>query len=280
MIVTALAVATVSASVFAQPASRTVVIRATDYAFQFPANMPAGRTTFVLENTGKVRHELNITLLKPGVSIDTFMKTVRANETTQSLIVGPVGVLFAKPGERSAAGLTVDLKTGQQYAAICIFRDSAKAPRHYDMGMYSLLTVGSGREKPARASMVPTDTIVGTDYAYQYPRTLSPGRHRFAFRNDGKMRHELSFILLKPGVTLQKMQETEKAGGDVDSLIDKDLGLLHSRGGSRPVGVLEFDLLPGREYVIACFFKDDDKAPEHYTLGMFGNIRVSGNAAQ
>jgi len=34
------------------------------------------------------------------------------------------------------------------------------------------------------------------------------------------------------------------------------------------------DMLPGREYMIACFFKDTDKSPEHYALGMYGSIKV------
>jgi hypothetical protein len=66
----------------------------------------------------------------------------------------------------------------------------------------------------------------------------------------------------------------EKAGGDVDSLFDSSIGVLHSLGKKPVVGAIEVDLLPGREYFIECGFKDDDNAPPHYKLGMFGSIRV------
>ncbi len=259
-------------------AEKELEITASDYAFQAPAAIPAGVTTFRFRNNGKQKHELNISLLKPGVPIDSLIAAVRRDESVKALTDGAVGVLFADPGEITEGRLTTKLIPGREYAVICIFRDSANAPRHYDMGMYATLRVTDAPSN-AKPAEIPTDTIVGTDYAFRYPRTVSPGRRRFAFRNDGKMRHELSIALLKPGVTLQKVQETERAGGDVGAFFEKDFGLVHARGGEAPLGELEIDMLAGREYTIACFFQDDPKAPEHYTLGMYGAIRVSGKAA-
>ena len=250
-----------------------IEIVASDYAFTAPANLPAGRTTFRFANKGKVRHELNISRLKPDVSIGRFLAAVRADESVQSLTEGPVGVLFAEAGETSHGGLSVDLTKGQRYAVICIFRDSANAKRHYDLGMYSVIEVGSG-QPIAPLPQLPTDTIIATDYAFQYPREVAPGRHTFVMRNEGKQRHELDFVLLKKGVTLKRLQEVEKSGASVDSLFDGSIGLLHGRPGQRVLGDLVIDMLPDREYVIACFFKDSPKSPEHYMLGMFGSIRT------
>jgi hypothetical protein len=255
-----------------------VEIVASDYAFQAPATLPAGRTTFKFVNHGKVRHELNISRLKPGVSIDTLLQLVRADKTVRDVTEGPVGVLFASPGGQSSAGLAVDLSPGETYAVICIFRDSAGAKAHYDLGMYSLIRVDQG-QNVASAPAAKIDTIVATDYAFQYPRTLAPGAHTFVMRNDGKMRHQLDFALLKKGVTFQKLKEVEKAGGDVIALFDGEFGLLHSRGLQNPLGGLTIEMLPGREYLIACFAKDDEKSPEHYELGMFGSITISGTPA-
>ena len=255
-----------------------VEIVASDYAFRAPATLPAGRTTFKFVNQGKVRHELNISRLKPGVSIDSLLTKVRANESVRDLIKGPVGVLFASPGGQSSAGLAVDLSPGETYAVICIFRDSAGAKAHYDLGMYSLLRVDQERNVVS-AAQAKIDTIVATDYAFQYPRTLAPGTHTFVMRNDGKMRHQLDFALLKKGVTFQKLKEVEKAGGDVMALFDGEFGLLHSRGLQNPLGGLTIEMLPGREYLIGCFVKDDEKSPEHYELGMFGSITISGAPA-
>ena len=262
-----------------KPARATdVEIIANDYAFQAPASLPAGRTTFRFVNHGKVRHELNISRLKPGVSIDALLKKVRADESVKDLTQGPVGVLFAKSGSRSDAGLTVELTPGETYAVICIFRDSAGAKPHYDLGMYSVISVDAGQSVSSAPRAV-VDTIVATEYAFQYPRTLAPGTHSFVMRNDGKMRHQLNIVLLKKGVTLQRLREVEKARGDIDALFEGDFGLLHSRGLENPLGQLTIDMLPGREYVIACFFQDDEKSPPHYDLGMFGSITTSGTPA-
>ena len=250
-----------------------VEIVGNDYAFTAPASVPAGRTTFRFTNNGKVRHELNISRLKPGVSIDQLLTAVRADQTVQPLIEGPVGVLFAQPGETSQSSLSVDLAKGQKYAVICIFRDSAGAKRHYDLGMHSVIDVGAA-QAVAPMPQLPTDTIIATDYAFQYPREVAPGRHTFVLRNEGKQRHELDFVLLKKGVTLKHLQEAEKSGGNVDSLFEGSFGLLHGRPGQEILGNLVIDMLPDREYVIACFFKDNDKSPEHYMLGMFGSIRT------
>lgn len=259
-------------------ASRQVEIGGLDYAFQAPKELPAGRTVFRFLNKGKVRHEFNIFLLKPGVAIDRVLAAQRAGETVKSLIDGPVGVLFAQPGEKPASGIASDLLPGREYGVICIFQDSATAPRHYDMGMYSVIKVA---RSPVRLASPPSavDTVIGIDYAFRYPRTVTPGKHTFVFRNEGKVRHEFSVSLLKKGVTLEKVREVEKANGNVDALFEQDLGLLNSRAGETSLGQLEIDMLPGREYVIVCFFQDTEKSKPHYELGMFGTIRVSDKTA-
>ncbi len=257
-----------------------VDIVATDYAFEPPAQVDAGRATFRFVNKGKVRHELSISRLKPGASMDEFLDSVRADNSVQKLIEGPVGVLFAAPGTKSAAGLSVNLRPGERYAIICVFKDSSAAKPHYELGMYKVVSV-TGPMPVAGLPAEATDTIVATEYAFRYPRSVEAGRHTFVLRNDGKMRHEMNIALLKRGVTLTHLREIEKTGANIDSLFDAaDFGILHARSGVTPVGEITLDMLPGREYVITCFFKDSDKSPAHYDLGMFGSIQVSPKPAK
>jgi len=279
LLIDVVALVTVGVTAIAPPESREVDVVGIDYAFQVPRELPAGPTTFSFRNNGKKRHEFNIFLLKPGVSVTQVLELQKAGKSAQPLVEGPVGVLFAEPGGKSAAGLSAHLLAGRDYAVICIFRDTANAPRHYEMGMYSVIHVLPGKKSPASVAARLADTIVGSDYAFRYSKTLAPGTHTFVFRNEGKVRHEFNMVLLKPGITLERVLEVEKTKGDIDALFDDGIGVLWSRAGEMPFGRLEVDLLPGREYLIECGFSDDDKSPPHYTLGMYGSIVVSGKPA-
>ena len=242
-----------------------------DYAFSVPGELPAGRRAFRFENRGKARHELNISLLKPGATIQQFIAAANAGKPLSPFIDFPVGVLFAEPGKSSPSALSTELLAGRAYAVICIFRDSAGKPRHHELGMYSAIRVANAPaaiEKP-----VLVDTVVGMDYAFRAPATLRPGVHYFAFVNTGKQRHEVALALLKKGVTLQKIVELDKVDGDIDPYLEHNFGLLHAQPGTTPAGLLRVELLPGRTYLLECGFSDTEKSPPHYKLGMYGVIQ-------
>ena len=249
-----------------------------DYAFTIPSELPAGRTSFRFRNTGKQRHELNIALLKPGVTVQQFMTAANAGKPVADLVDGSVGVLFARPGTRSSAGLSTDLIAGRTYVVRCIIKDSASAPRHEAIGMYSALRI-TATKAAAPLPTIAVDTVVGTDYAFHYPRTLAPGPHRFAFTNLGEQRHEVAIRLMAPGATLDQIVKADAAGEAVGRFFDREsFGLLIAPGGKKPVGLLDVDLLPGRDYFIECRLADSDTAKPHYMLGMIGVIHVTGTA--
>ena len=134
-LISAFAFATHTDSAFGKPDQREVDVVALDYAFQVARELPPGPTTFGLQNRGKRRHELNIFLLKPGATVTQVLEMQKAGKSTQAFVEGPVGVLFAKPGKTSPSRLSTDLRPGREYGIICIFRDTATAPRHFEMGM-------------------------------------------------------------------------------------------------------------------------------------------------
>jgi hypothetical protein len=271
----ALTISTTAASPSLQPLqspARDVEVVGVDYAFTVPATLPAGLTTFHFRNAGQHAHELNIFLLKRGVTIDEVIRTRKAGGKTNPLTDGAIGVLFADKGKPSSATLSAELLPGRDYGVLCIFTDTAGARPHYELGMYKSIHI-SPDARPASAA-VRADSVIAVDYAFRYPHEMSPGRHSLAFRNDGKQRHELLIQLLKKGVTLDSVLATAKAKGDVDALTDDGIGVLHARGGESSLGQLNVEFLPGREYMIVCTFMDDDKSPPHYALGMYGSIRV------
>jgi hypothetical protein len=255
------------------PKSNDVTVVGTDYAFRLPSELPAGLTTFHFRNESKHNHELNIFLLKPGVTIDQVIQAGKEGKSQMALIEHPVGVIFARKGNTAMATLTTNLLVGRVYGIQCILRDTANAPRHTQLGMYASVLV---KTSDVSSPSVKADSVVAVDYAFaSYPREISAGRHSIAFRNAGKQRHEFSIVLLKQGVTADSVNGLDKAKGDVRPLFENHIGVLHSRGGETALGLLDIDFLAGREYLVECGFQDDDKSPPHYELGMTGSIRVS-----
>lgn len=261
------------------PRYREVNVIGLDYAFQLPRELPAGPTMFRFENKGKVPHEMNIVMLKPGVSPARFLEVLKGTDPLQPMIEGPIGVLFADPGGRSGAGLSTELVAGRDYFVRCIFRDKGKGPRHYEMGMYSVIHVPASRVV-SRPPAVRADTFVAVNYAFRYPRTLPPGHHSFVFDNQGSVRHEMNVDLLQKGVTIEQVVKVGASGGDIGPMFEGTMGLLSSPVGKKSLGRLEVDLLPGREYSIVCMFTDSANAPRHVALGMYGMIRVPGGAGR
>jgi hypothetical protein len=258
---------------------RDVEIIGLDYAFQAPSTLPGGRTTFRFFNRGKVSHELNIGLLKRGVTVQQFVDAMSTERPIAEVREMSVGVLFAEPGARAPAALSTDLLPGRTYIVICVFKDTLTTKRHIGMGMFSLITVGPAAAPASPAPAV--DSVIGADYAFvRYPRTLAPGRHHFAFANEGTARHEISMALLAPGATVQKLVEVSRADGEVESLIEQRVGVLAALGRTAPLGLLQVDMLPGRDYAIVCNFHDTPGSPSHLMLGMFGSIHVSAAKAR
>jgi hypothetical protein len=283
-VVTSHTVAAVIEGAEDRSAPREVEVVGLDYAFRAPAELPPGRTVFRFINHGKVRHEMNIVLLAPGVTVDQLNavpdpdkpRDAEALASLSRMIEATVGVLFARPGERGPATLVTDLRPGRTYAIRCVARDSAMAPPHFTQGMYAVLHVTTATPAGAPATTARADTIVAMDYAFRYPRTMSPGPHTLAFVNNGKQRHMALLALLRPGVTTEQLADRVKARQDPGQLFERGEGVLHSFGGApQPLGVLQVRLLAGRDYALLCFVSDSATAPPHFMLGMYGTIHVA-----
>lgn len=144
----ALAVA-VLASVAATPAAAQrakvhpeVHITATDYAFiDTPATIKRGLTFFSFSNIGKVRHEMSISRLEPGVSVDQMLANEKAGGKGRGKLAKPIGLLIEPPGKSTISWLAVDLKAGETYLIACTLRDAPDAQPHIDLGMVASFRV-------------------------------------------------------------------------------------------------------------------------------------------
>jgi hypothetical protein len=109
----------------------------TDYAFlKLPSELAAGPTLFAFENRGAKRHELSIALLKPGVTVDQLIHSGdQVSVSGRAVSDSIVGLLIARPGEKSGGQLYANLLTGRSYVVICTLKDTPDAQRHAELGM-------------------------------------------------------------------------------------------------------------------------------------------------
>ena len=110
--------------------------------------------------------------------------------------------------------------------------------------------------------------MVGTDYAFTMPTTLPAGPTLFAFRNEGRVHHELMLAALKPGVTLADALEARRAGRDPREFLESGASVLYAGPGQRSTAQLLVDLEPGRRYAAICLMRDTDAAAPHSEMGM------------
>ncbi|HTH05730.1 MAG TPA: hypothetical protein VL916_07660 [Ilumatobacteraceae bacterium] len=109
-----------------------VDVVATDYTFDMPEALEAGRTTFVLTNDGSEAHFLFIGSLDEGATVESVMASESGINETWS------GGLAAPGGEDDEV-LTFDLEPGN-YVVAC-FVPGADGTPHAFMGMAQELTV-------------------------------------------------------------------------------------------------------------------------------------------
>lgn len=119
----------------AEPAH--VAIVGADYAFvQLPSTLRAGPTLFSFENRGTKRHEMSIALLVPGVTAESLVVSrERASVSSRAVSDSIVGLLIARPGERSGGQLYANLIAGRSYVVICTLKDTPDARPHAELGM-------------------------------------------------------------------------------------------------------------------------------------------------
>jgi uncharacterized cupredoxin-like copper-binding protein len=117
-----------------------------DFAFEAPAILGPGMTTFVFQNPGEVRHEMIIALLQHDVTEQQIKEAHQAGIALRKQLEqfgdGEIlGILLARPHQSSSGKLIVDLVHGRTYLIICQIEDPQGMPRHNVLGMYRTFRV-------------------------------------------------------------------------------------------------------------------------------------------
>src|SRR5688500_7532391 len=159
----------------APAAANEVTITATEYAFDAPAEIPAGLTNFRLVDNGKELHHATLIKLEEGKTYADLM----AGMTAMKPGTPPPGWMIPAGGPNavgpgSSTALTMVLQPGN-YAIVCFIPDAKGVP-HVAHGMSKALTVTPN----ANANMTEPEadiTVTMSDYKFEFSQPLTAGKH-------------------------------------------------------------------------------------------------------
>ena len=250
----------------APPGPNVVTVTAHDFAFEAPAEIPAGLTTFRLVNAGPSLHHIQLIKLEDGKTADDYVAALKAGGPPPrwaSLAGGPNP---PEPGKSTSA--TVALEPGS-YAMICFVPGTDGVP-HVLKGMVHPFTVTG---TPAAGMAEPkADLVVKlVDFDFQLSAPLTAGKHTIRVENAGSQPHEIAIIRLAPG----------KTPADIGAWAGKPVGPAPGTLEGGVSGIMpgahawaEVDLPPG-DYALMCFFPDATDGKPHFVHGMAKVVHVS-----
>ena len=262
---------TAAAPAAATPAAANeVTITASEYKFEAPDQIPAGLTTFKLNDTGKELHHATLIKLDSGKTVADLangMKNMKPGTPPPGWVIPAGGPNAAPPGGGSA--LTMVMKPGN-YAIVCFIPDAKGVP-HVMHGMIKGLTVTEN----ANANMTePTADVTVTlkDYQFDFSTPLTAGKHTIKIVTAPGQPHEFTFFQLSPGKVAADLPKYVETGmqGPPPAL---PLGGVAAMAAGEAV-YYTVDLKPG-DYAIVCFLEDAKDGKPHYTHGMVQQIKVN-----
>ncbi len=161
-------------------ASPTVTVTATDFAFDAPAEIPAGMTTMTMVNHGQEMHQVQLIRLADGKTVNDLVATFTQPGPPPAWAVSFGGPNAAVPGASSQA--TVMLAPGN-YVMICAVPSPDHVP-HFGKGMMRPLTV-TAAQNVANPTPQSDITVTMTEYAFNLSAPLTAGTHTLRVDNQG-----------------------------------------------------------------------------------------------
>jgi uncharacterized cupredoxin-like copper-binding protein len=243
---------------------QTVVVTATDYAFEAPASIPAGMTTFRLVNRGKELHHLVLIKIPADKTFEDMERESKHEmpPVWAELSGGPNAI---DPGSQTE--LTQIIEPGR-YVLVC-FVPGVDGKPHMMRGMHQIMEVTG----PAAAAALPSAadiTLKLADYSFTTSQPLAAGTHVIEIENAGPQPHELVLVRLAPGKSLPDFLTwvMKPAGPPPGSAIGGVSPMVSGRRARMKV-----DFTPG-DYALICFIPDAKDGKPHLAHGMAQQIHV------
>jgi len=249
--------------------SQSLTVDAKEFAFDLPAQAPAGATHLTLTNSGQELHQAQIARLNADASFEDLTAALANPDPSGALALvtlvgGPTSV---PPGESGSVDLALEPGT---HVFLCFIAGADNVP-HIAKGMVAPLEV----TEPATAGELPAGDAALTlqDFAFVGLDTLATGPHTVSVTNNGPQPHEAGIVKLADGVTvpdvIAMMNAAEPASGPPPWT---DVGGI---AGIAPGSTATMDVdLPAGNYAFICFIPDPATGKPHLQLGMIGALTV------
>jgi hypothetical protein len=250
----------------AAPAPTRLTITATDYAFELPAQVPAGVVTIHLVNNGKEIHQAQLVRLDDGKTAADFGEAMKQKGPLPSWIKFVGGPNAVVPG--GSVDGSVALSQGN-YVVLCFHPVAGYEAAHDEGNDPSPSRSPLRRERRITCPGDRTPSRLPNMLFTQTP-TLTPGHHTILVRNAGTQDHEVVLVKLPPGVTIAAFAKwTDGMKGEPPAMPVGGVTAISS-GGSADFTV---DLTAG-DYAFICFVPDAKDEKPHFMHGMMTQFKV------
>ncbi len=253
-----------SPAVAAEP--NVVLVTATDHAFDAPAEVPAGMTTFRLANHGQAIHHVIVVRIDSGKTYDELLAAFAQPgppPAWATFLGGP-----NPPAPHGESNATFQLDAGN-YALICLVDVPGGVP-HIAHGMSRPMVVTPASAAAIAASPAADVTISLFDYNFTLSGPVTAGTRTFEVVGAPGQMHEVVLFRLAEGRTATEMVEwVEKMDGPPPGEL---------MGGTAPAmpGIkvwFKADMAPG-SYALVCFIPDHQDGKPHFMHGMVKEFTV------
>lgn len=243
------------------------VLRASEYTFEAPAELPAGRAWIQLVNDGAEAHHLQFVRLNDGVTLEQFQTELQQKGDGALVLTtfpGGVGVLSPHGGQ---GRVLLDLTEGQ-YVLMCFIPDAEGVP-HLAKGMMVPIRVVAS---DAAAQAEPRADVTATlkDFTLQFPAEVKAGLQMWKVTNEGPQPHEIMIVKLAEGKSMDDVTTFMRAPEGNPPF--EWLGGMQALSTGQS-GWLELDLAAGN-YVAFCQVPDFASGTLHHQLGMLTAFTV------
>ena len=250
--------------------ANVVTVTTTDYAFQAPDTIAAGRTTIRLVNKGPDFHHVWLIKLEQGKTLKDLMEATKNHGPLPKWAVDVGGPNTPMPGGETSA--TLDLEAGK-YVMVCVIPAMKDGQPHFMKGMVKEVTVAKrGEVVQAGKAVAPASGVVMTldDYDFRLSSPITSATKSIKFVNVAEQTHEAVIVKLTPGSTVQQfLQAMEKPQGPPPgALIGGITGIAKGRTVEVPT-----TFTPG-EYALICFVPDAKDGKAHLAHGMVKQFSV------